>query len=98
MRRRAGGLPPAQTADGPPARMAKGLPLSPAGRRYGGKAALAPLAALRATTMLAHGDQSSLAPAVTGIQHELGTSAQLLRLIPVSMAGSGRGRTGFLIG
>src|SRR5260221_5145728 len=86
MGRRAVGLPPAQTADGPPARMAKGLPLSPAGRRYGGKAALAPLAALAATTMLAQGDQSSLAQAVTGIQHQFGASDQLLGLIPFGMA------------
>src|SRR5258707_4539609 len=98
MRRRAVGLPPARPADGPPARMAKGLPLSPAGRRYGGKAALAPLAALAATTMLAQGDQSSLAQAVTGIQHEFGTSDQLLGLIPFGMAGCRRVRGGFPCG
>jgi MFS family permease len=52
----------------------------------GGKIALAPLAALAATTMLAQGDQSSLAQAVGGIQHQFHVSDQLLGLIPFCMA------------
>src|ERR1700729_2459263 len=51
-----------------------------------GQAGLVPLAALAATTMLAQGDQSSLAQAVTGIQHQFGASDQLLGLIPFGMA------------
>src|SRR5260370_6091104 len=49
-------------------------------------AALVPLAALAATTMLAQGDQSSLAQGVTGIQRQFGASDQLVGLIPVAMA------------
>jgi MFS family permease len=45
-----------------------------------------PLAALAATTMLAQGDQSSLAQAVSGIQRQFGASDQLLGLIPFCMA------------
>jgi MFS family permease len=48
--------------------------------------ALAPLAALAATTMLAQGDQSSLAQAVNGIQHQFHVSDQTLGLIPFIMA------------
>src|SRR5260370_6633424 len=86
MRRRAASLPTAATADGPPPQLTADLSLPAAGRQLGGKAALAPLAALAATTMLAQGDQSSLAQAVTGIQHQFGTSDQLLGLIPFGMA------------
>jgi MFS family permease len=56
------------------------------GWRAGGKLALAPLAALAATTMLAQGDQSSLAQAVGGIQHQFHVSDQVLGLIPFCMA------------
>ena len=45
-----------------------------------------PLAALAATTMLAQGDQSSLAQAVSGNQRQFGVSDQLLGLIPFCMA------------
>ena len=45
-----------------------------------------PLAALAATTMLAQGDQSSLAQAVSGIQRQFGVSDQFLGLIPFCMA------------
>src|SRR5258707_15637695 len=86
MRRRAASLPTAPTADGPPPQRTADLSLTAAGRQLGGKAALAPLAALAATTMLAQGDQSSLAQAVTGIQHQFGASDQLLGLIPFGMA------------
>jgi MFS family permease len=48
--------------------------------------ALTPLAALAATTMLAQGDQSSLAQAVGGIQHQFHVSDQTLGLIPFIMA------------
>jgi MFS family permease len=48
--------------------------------------AFVPLAALAATTMLAQGDQSSLAQAVSGIQRQFGVSDQLLGLIPFCMA------------
>src|ERR1700729_4319530 len=51
-----------------------------------GQVGLAPLAALAATTMLAQGDQSSLAQAVSGIQQQFGVSDQLLGLIPFCMA------------
>jgi MFS family permease len=65
-------------------------PTSPArgstGWKAGGKIALAPLAALAATTMLAQGDQSSLAQAVGGIQHQFHVSDQILGLIPFCMA------------
>jgi MFS family permease len=57
-----------------------------AGRWLGSRAAVVPLAALAATTMLAQGDQSSLAQAVGGIQHQFGASDQLLGLIPFGMA------------
>src|SRR5260370_39846688 len=94
MRRRAASLPTAATADGPPPQLTADLSLPAAGRQLGGKAALAPLAALAATTMLAQGDQSSLAQAVTGIQHQFGTSDQLLAPIPFAMpACGGLGRT-----
>src|SRR5258708_30022348 len=86
MRRRAASLPTAATADGPPPQRTADLSLTAAGRQLGGKAGLAPLAALAATTMLAQGDQSSLAQAVTGIQHQFGASDQLLGLIPFGMA------------
>jgi len=86
MRRRAVSLPTAQPAGRPPAQgVAPALPI-PAGRQFSGKAALVPLAALAATTMLAQGDQSSLAQAVSGIQHQFGASDQLLGLIPFGMA------------
>src|SRR5260370_25608449 len=49
-------------------------------------AALVPLAALAATTMLAQGDQSSLAQAVTGISRQFGASDPLVGLIPAAMA------------
>ena len=49
-------------------------------------AALTPLAALAATTMLVQGDQSSLAQAVNGIQRQFGVSDQVVGLIPVAMA------------
>src|SRR5579872_300047 len=52
----------------------------------GGRSALVPLVALAATTMLAQGDQSSLAQAVGGIQRQFGVSDQLLGLIPFCMA------------
>jgi len=52
----------------------------------GSRSALVPLGALAATTMLAQGDQSSLAQAVNGIQHQFGVSDQLLGLIPFCMA------------
>src|SRR6266851_9492062 len=55
-------------------------------REFRGKAAIAPLAALAATTMLVQGDQSSLSQAVNGIQHQFGASDQLLGLIPFGMA------------
>jgi MFS family permease len=86
MRRRAASLPTAATADGPPPLRTADPLVRPAGRKLGGKVALAPLAALAATTMLAQGDQSSLAQAVTGIQHQFGASDQLLGLIPFGMA------------
>jgi MFS family permease len=54
--------------------------------RRSGRLALVPLAALAATTMLAQGDQSSLAQAVSGIQHQFHVSDQLLGLIPFCMA------------
>ncbi|HEY7013012.1 MAG TPA: MFS transporter [Streptosporangiaceae bacterium] len=55
-------------------------------REFRGRAAIAPLAALAATTMLVQGDQSSLSQAVNGIQHQFGASDQLLGLIPFLMA------------
>jgi MFS family permease len=58
----------------------------PPGRGLGAGGLLVPLAALAATTMLAQGDQSSLAQAVSGIQRQFGTSDQLLGLIPFCMA------------
>jgi MFS family permease len=58
----------------------------PPGRGLGTGSLLVPLAALAATTMLAQGDQSSLAQAVSGIQRQFGTSDQLLGLIPFCMA------------
>ena len=66
-------------------------PSTPASRRAtgwtaAGKIGLAPVAALAATTMLAQGDQSSLAQAVSGIQHQFGVSDQVLGLIPFCMA------------
>src|ERR1700729_914914 len=61
-------------------------PAHPASRGLGGKAALAPLAAFAASTMLAQGDQSSFAQAVNGIQQQFGVSDQVLGLIPFCMA------------
>jgi MFS family permease len=61
-------------------------PSPPAGRGLGGKAALLPLAALAASTMLAQGDQSSFAQAVNGIQQQFRVSDQVLGLIPFVMA------------
>jgi MFS family permease len=61
-------------------------PAHPTSRGLGGKAALAPLAALAASTMLAQGDQSSFAQAVNGIQQQFGVSDQVLGLIPFCMA------------
>src|SRR5580704_8623684 len=66
-------------------------PPTPASRgstrwKAAGRVGLAPLAALAATTMLAQGDQSSLAQAVSGIQQQFGVSDQLLGLIPFCMA------------
>ncbi len=58
----------------------------PPGRGLGAGGLLVPLAALAATTMLAQGDQSSLAQAVSGIQRQFGASDQLLGLIPFCMA------------
>lgn len=55
----------------------------------GGKSALVPLAALAAITMVAQGDQSSLAQAVNGIQHQFHASDQLVGLIPFLMACAG---------
>jgi MFS family permease len=55
----------------------------------GGKSALMPLAALAAVTMIAQGDQSSLAQAVNGIQHQFHASDQLVGLIPFLMACTG---------
>jgi MFS family permease len=56
------------------------------GWKAAGRVGLAPLAALAATTMLAQGDQSSLAQAVSGIQQQFGVSDQVLGLIPFCMA------------
>jgi len=63
-------------------------PATPRGSRWrlAGRTALIPVAALAATTMLAQGDQSSLAQAVGGIQRQFGVSDQLLGLIPFCMA------------
>ena len=58
----------------------------PPGRGLGAGGLLVPLAALAATTMLAQGDQSSLAQAVSGIQRQFGASDQVLGLIPFCMA------------
>ncbi|HUA29865.1 MAG TPA: MFS transporter [Streptosporangiaceae bacterium] len=73
MRRRAATPPPSLTRGS-------------TGWRRAGRPALIPLAALAATTMLAQGDQSSLAQAVSGIQHQFHVSDQLLGLIPFCMA------------
>jgi MFS family permease len=52
-------------------------------------ATVVPLAALAATTMLAQGDQSSLAQAVHGIQHEFRVSDGVIGFIPFAMAVAG---------
>jgi MFS family permease len=52
----------------------------------GRAATVVPLAALAATTMLAQGDQSSLAQAVHGIQHQFRVSDGVVGLIPFAMA------------
>lgn len=83
MRRRAAAVPGAQA---PPRRPAQPGPPARGPREFRGRAAIAPLAALAATTMLVQGDQSSLSQAVNGIQHQFGASDQLLGLIPFVMA------------
>lgn len=63
----------------------------PVGKGWGpgGKSAFVPLAALATITMIAQGDQSSLAQAVNGIQHQFHASDELLGLIPFLMACAG---------
>jgi MFS family permease len=80
MRRRAAGAQAPPRRPAPPGTPARGP------REFRGRAAIAPLAALAATTMLVQGDQSSLSQAVIGIQHQFGASDQLLGLIPLLMA------------
>ncbi len=87
MRRRAAAVPGAQAAArGSARRPAQPAPPARGPREFRGRAAIAPLAALAATTMLVQGDQSSLSQAVNGIQHQFGASDQLLGLIPFLMA------------
>jgi MFS family permease len=84
MRRRAAAVPGAQAPARRPAQ--EGAPPARGPREFRGRAAIAPLTALAATTMLVQGDQSSLSQAVNGIQHQFGASDQLLGLIPFLMA------------
>ncbi len=86
MWRRAGTVPGAQAAPGSAPGSAQAARPERGPREFRGKAAIAPLAALAATTMLVQGDQSSLSQAVNGIQHQFGASDQLLGLIPFLMA------------